>query len=460
MSVPISVPMTAPMTLPERPGARIFPALSWLGLVALGALPLLTAAFPQDAAGWVLLPLTYALLMALPAFRMDGRIALAGVVVLTAHHLVAFYNAYLGTVIGADLDAASFHRDGAELASGINVDFLLGPGTWIYVHFLALFYRLFGPSQFLGEELSVLAVTFSCAVLVRLCDMTGASRFRAGALLLFGLSLSGLIFLSITLREAWQVLFVLLSTYWALRVRDRMNVTNLAFLLFSAFGLGLLHEGLAPYAIFLVIFSLYWSVGAGRAGDVLWKRALLLAAAAVLLVALAASVKQLGGASAALASGKALEYAQGYRLHSVQDARAAYGVMLDASTPLRFAATLPLALLQYMLAPFPWQIGSPLDIEAMLEGWVRLALLVTSWRAWRLSVGEARSRIGFLFGLFLTMEFLWALGTVNWGTAIRHHILAYGLLVLTGGPGLLLFLDEARRALLSPAAGRGVPSKL
>jgi hypothetical protein len=111
-----------------------------------------------------------------------------------------------------------------------------------------------------------------------------------------------------------------------------------------------------------------------------------------------------------------------------------------------------------MLAPFPWQIGSPLDIEAMLEGWVRLALLVTSWRAWRLSVGEARSRIGFLFCLFVAMEFLWALGTVNWGTAVRHHILAYGLLALTGGPGLLLFLDKARRALLPPTVSGEAPS--
>ncbi len=442
--------MSVALPLAEQPGTRIFPRLSWLGLVALGALPLLIAVFPQDAAGWVLLYLTYALLMAFPEFRRDGKTALAGVIVLTAHHLVALYNAYVGTVIGADLDAASFHRYASGMTQGISVDSLLGPGTWIYVHFLALFYSLFGPSHLLGEELSVLAVALSCVVLVKLCGLTGFSRFCAGLLLLFGLSLSGLIFLSITLRESWQVLFVFLSAYWALRVRSRMSGTNIAFLLLSAFGLGLLHEGLAPYAIFLIIFSLYWAVGAGRPADILWKRALLLTVAAALLVTLAASVKQLGGASAALASGKALEYAQNYRLHSVQDARAAYGVALDASTPLRFAATLPPVLVQYMFAPFPWQIGSLLDIEAMLEGWVRLALLVTSWRAWRLSVGEARSRIGFLFGLFLTMEFLWALGTINWGTAVRHHLLAYGLLALTGGPGLLLFLDRARRALLPP----------
>jgi hypothetical protein len=445
--------MSVSMPSAGMPGARVFPALSWLGLVAMGALPLLIASFPQDAAGWVLLPLTYAVLMASSEFRRDGRLALAGVVVLTAHHLIAVANAFVGTVPGADADAVMFQRQASELAQGIDFgDDLLGTGTFLYTHLLAFFYRLFGPSLFLGEELSVLAFALSCVVLVRLCGLTGVMRFHSGLLLLFGLSLSGLVFLSVTLRESWQVLFVLLSTDCALRVRERASVRNIAFLVLSAACLGLLHQGLAAYAVFLVLAGVYWGVGTGRAAGILWKRLLVLTAGAVLLLVLAASVKQIGGASGALASGKALEYAQNYRMNSVQDARAAYGIMLDASTPLRFAATLPPVLIQYTVTPFPWQIGSPLDIEAMLEGWVRLALLVTSWRAWRLSTGEARSRIGFLLGLFLTMEFLWALGTINWGTAVRHHVLAYGLLVLTGGPGLLLFLDKTRRTLLSPAA--------
>ena len=447
----MSVPMTSFVPPRERPGARLFPALAWLGLVAAGALPLLAAASPRDAAGWALLPLTYAVLLAFPEFRRDGRLALAGVVVLTSHHAVAAANAFLGTVPGADADAVMFQQQAAALAQGYDLVNLSGTGTSFYVHSLAAFYHLFGVSQFLGEELSALAVALSCVVLVRLCGLLGAARFSAGLVLLFGLSLSGLVFLSVTLRESWQVLFVLLSAYWALRVRSRLSWLTVTALLLSAVGLSALHSGLVPYAAFLVIFSLYWGAGAGHPAHIVWKRALVLAVAAGVLVAAASSIQKLGGAGAALASGKALEYAQGYRLHSVQDARASYGVMLDVSTPAGFAATLPAVVTEYMLAPFPWQVGSPLDIEAMVEGWVRLALLWTSWRAWRLSVGEARSRVGFLCVLLLTMESLWALGTVNWGTAVRHHILAYGLLVLTGGPGLLLSLDKARRALLSPS---------
>lgn len=444
--------MSASMAAVRDSPLQTYRDLLSLGWIAFGALPLLIAISPADAAGWALLFLTYALLLIYPEFRQDRRLALAGIAVLTAHHAVAFVNAFVGTVIGADADAIVFQQRSSNLAMGINTDVILGGATGFYTHFLAFFYGIFGPSLFLGEELSIFAFTLSSILLIKTCGMIGIFRFRAGLLLLFGFSLSGLIFLSLTLRESWQVFFVLLSTYWALRVRSHMNWINCAFLLLSALGLGMLHEGLPPYAAFLVIFSLYWGIGVGRPSEILWKRALLLAFTAILLVVLAASLKQIGGASAALASGKALEFAQNYRLHSVQDARAAYGVMLDASTPLHFISTLPLVLIQYMFAPFPWQLGAPLDIEAMLEGWVRLALLITSWRAWRFSSGEARSRTGFLFVLFLTMEFLWALGTINWGTAVRHHVLAYGILVLTGGPGLLHFLNKAFRSLLAPPA--------
>ena len=437
----------------ESSGSKPFRTLAWLGWATLGILPLLIALFPADAAGWVLLFLSYALLFAFPEFRRNKPIAFAGIVVLTAHHLVAIVNAFVGTVVGADADAVQFHTQATAIAQGVGGhDDFVGAGTFVYEHSLALFYHFFGASLFLGEELSVLAFALSCIVLVRLCGLTGNMPFQAGLLLLFGLSLSGLIFLSITLRESWQVLFVLLSAYWALRVRKRASGLNIILLIFSAGGLGLLHQGLGVYAAFLVLVSIYWGVGAGRPADILWKRALVVTIAALMLVFVAAFVKQLGGASAALASGNALEYAQNYRINSVQDARAAYGVALDASTPTRFAATLPPVLIQYMFAPFPWQIGSPLDIEAMLEGWVRLVLISMSWRAWRHSVGETRSQRGFLLSLFLTMECLWALGTINWGTAIRHHILAYGLLVLTGGPSLLLFLNKVRRILLPSTA--------
>ena len=96
----------------------------------------------------------------------------------------------------------------------------------------------------------------------------------------------------------------------------------------------------------------------------------------------------------------------------------------------------------YMFAPFPWQIGSINDVYALLESMLRCVLLFFAVSSWRRSSGELRSCYGFLLIVVLCMEFYWALGTINWGTAIRHHLPSYSILVLLGGPGLALFMRE------------------
>ena len=45
-------------------------------------------------------------------------------------------------------------------------------------------------------------------------------------------------------------------------------------------------------------------------------------------------------------------------------------------------------------------------------------------------IGKNKASILFIFLVYLLLEFLWALGTVNWGTASRHHLPSLGLLVI------------------------------
>ena len=40
------------------------------------------------------------------------------------------------------------------------------------------------------------------------------------------------------------------------------------------------------------------------------------------------------------------------------------------------------------------------------------------------------------------MELVWAMGTINWGTATRHHVPGYSVIVLLGVPGLILFMRK------------------
>ncbi|MEQ1711209.1 MAG: hypothetical protein ABL908_07400, partial [Hyphomicrobium sp.] len=49
-----------------------------------------------------------------------------------------------------------------------------------------------------------------------------------------------------------------------------------------------------------------------------------------------------------------------------------------------------------------------------------------------MTLGARASRRLLWLGTFLVCETIWAVGTVNWGTALRHHLPALGCLLVAG----------------------------
>ena len=129
-------------------------------------------------------------------------------------------------------------------------------------------------------------------------------------------------------------------------------------------------------------------------------------------------------------------------LLSYTDTRTNFSSILDTSSVIGIVTTVPMVFVEYMFAPFPWQVENVKDVWALLESMLRFVLLFFALFSWRRSSGEVRSCYGFLLIVVLGMEFVWALGTANWGTASRHHVLGYGIIVLLGAPGLILFMRE------------------
>ena len=56
---------------------------------------------------------------------------------------------------------------------------------------------------------------------------------------------------------------------------------------------------------------------------------------------------------------------------------------------------------------------------------------------WRKAVDLRKRLLGLLLLLFFSMSFLWAVGTTNYGTAIRHNMLIWWILVIGGVPPLI-----------------------
>jgi len=400
----------------------------------------------QDWAGWLLMLFSFSIVLLWKSVRSDTKVVHAIWFCMVFHHAVAFLDTYVCNVIGADMDADSTHLIGVKLAALPEPEWVYGTsvfpesGQIIYTQFLAFFYRAFGASLFLGEELSVLAFVLTCVVLVKLVGLLDLRRFRVGIILLFGLLPSAVIFRSVTLRESWQALFFLLSVYWAVRLRERPGILIILFMLMSAFCMGLLHHGLARYFVYLIVISLYWCIFS-RKMIVHWLRYVRFLFAGLLIACVIILSQKMG---LFMNLGEAVEGGANLRqtLLSHTDVRTKFSFVLDTSSGLGIVTTVPRIFVEYMFAPFPWQVEHAKDIYALLESMLRFVLLFFAVSSWRRSSGEVRSCYGFLFIVVLGIEFVWALGTANWGTAIRHHVPGYSVIVLLGAPGLILYMRK------------------
>jgi hypothetical protein len=406
--------------------------LAWIWL--FGAVVVLIAAglgLGGDTIGVILLLGALLAAVGTSELRRDRRLSWVFLGVIAAHAAVALINGLVSTTLGADRDANSFHLDASQVAAASEVDSDMVIAYSPYGRALGFVYYYLGTSHVLGNALSVLATSLSCVVLVKLMRELGIGR-RGFALAVFGLMPSGIMLLSVTLREAYQQLFLLIAVLATLRMRSRGPHWALV-LLPAALALPLLHDGLIMFAGLLVVSGFAWGAGRGRGRAP--QRLVVLALVSAMVVLAMTRTSGLARSLDAVQNGQAFEYADNYRTRGeANDARTTYSVHLDPSSPLAFTASLPFVFVEYMFAPFPWQVGNLLDVEALLESGLRLILLIASVATWRRARGEQRSQLGYLLWTYFGMELLWSLGTFNWGTSIRHHLPVLGLLAVAGGP--------------------------
>lgn len=401
-------------------------------------------------AGWLLFYFSFLVIAAFRDVRRSPVLAVAFVSVLLGHSAVAFVNAYHHTVVGADRDAIRFYRNAVLHVQENNTTWELFQNAGAtYEQVLATVFRITGTtSLFLAEQLSCLAVVFACAVLIRLTHALEQDRHPAFTVLVFGMLPSSLVLCSVTLREAFQSLLTLLLADGALRLRERPGIGRLAYVCVIGTLLAATHHGLAVFALFGVVLSVTFAYR-HRARRYRHLRRIAAVAVVGALIAVALSGPRFIGALGAVQSGEILEEVSSFRERvPVADARTNYSVSVDASSFLSLAISMPAVFFYYLFAPFPWQVQTVGDLLACGEGILRLLLIYFSLRAWRASVGEQRKRLLFMIALFAFAEALWSLGTVNWGTAVRHHLPAYGLLVATGAPGLIVTLRRMASAIL------------
>lgn len=301
----------------------------------------------------------------------------------------------------------------------------------LYVKMLGFFYTMFGVSKFLGAQLSHLAFSFAVVVFIEIGLLLGFdSKDLERGLLLFGTLPSCFLHSAVTMREIFQTAGYLLFVYSFLRLRI-LGGANVFFpLLASCLWLLFFHKGFAVFLPLAFPSSLLWATRAELRrmivfgavvfcilflfGNTLWS----------LMLDNSYSLQR-------IAEGDGLQYIDQYA-DNVEAGRSDFDVNLKLDSFTSFVSTAPIVFIYYLFSPLPWQVQNGADIVGCMESCVRLILLWRGIRTILKTKGEDRAVLRYLLAIFLLMEATWAAGTSNWGTAVRHRVVAWPVLVLLG----------------------------
>ena len=348
---------------------------------------------------------------------------------LLLHIAVAIWNSFFGPSFGADIDAAGFHAGAVAYSKGLN--FVLYP-TEFYTYALGIIYRWVADSLLLGSLLSCAAWSASAVVLLkmmRLLSLSAYSQFQA--MLIYALLPSAILITSVTLREAYQLLALNLAVYSALRIYMHQSRAHWTVLLFAVALMGLLHYGLLVVGILIACIAgvLSFFKGRNRGALIRFTFFLVLSTVAIyitLFLLLNVVLNESNGLAAVIQS----------RQDSWQQiSRAYYSIGVKITSDSDILLFIPVALFHYFFQPMPWHITTIADLGLFFENILRAFLL------WKVLLNlyqlpsQRRAPVLVVFACYLIAETLWAVGTINWGTAARHHVPSLGLLVLAAYAG-------------------------
>lgn len=351
----------------------------------------------------------------------------------------AIVNGFFGPSFGAGQDAIWFHMQAIEYSKNLVFnEYITG---LIYPYILGVIYFLTTDHLFIGSVLSVLGWLVSAFILVRIMRILSFDMsIQWKAMFFYSILPSSVMYTSITIREPFQLLFVNLAIYAALKIYCQKSVIHWLTFAFSIAGMGVLHGALLATGVFILVSALLLLTYRSQKRFTLMKFFLITPLITLSLyygfLLFTNFSYGLGGGLVAL-------------VQNYQDAVTSMGARSNYLTGIQVGDLgslilyTPYFLFQYLFEPMPWKMTSLKDVIPLLENILRAWLIWNALKYFR-AISRANPRfienkpfgdwklILFIFLSFLVMEGIWSLGTVNWGTSIRHHLPALGLLLVVG----------------------------
>jgi len=343
--------------------------------------------------------------------------------------LVAVWNGYFGPSFGAEADAGHYHHVAAGYAVG-DTAVTEGRANFFYSFALGKFYAIAGASLFIGSLLSCVVWLVSGWLMIATMRALGVAVARQRlAAFFYSVLPSSVLWTSVTIEEPYQLLFVNLALYAAVHILLRRSSWHWLLLIAAVALGGVLHLSVLAVGVFL---SMGAAFGRLRRPDGRMPAHAWILLVVVLAVASVGARTVLTNLYQYRLDGSLAAAIEDYQRRGFATAsRSVYREELTIDGTSGLIAFVPVALLQYWFEPLIWNVSQPIDAAFALENLLRGLLI---WMALMALIGRVRDRpiLATVFLGYVVIETLWSIGTFNWGTAARHHIPAYGLLLVSG----------------------------
>lgn len=332
-------------------------------------------------------------------------------------------------------DSLSFYIDAIHIAVTGSY-YPWEPGWMPYVNVMGAIMSVLGTNIAVMFLMSIGAWLISALMIDKALAILGASSsYRLICALIISFMPSVLLATSIPMRESFQLLGITLMTFGAVGLAANRGRLHWLFIAGGAAIASTLHLSLVASAATIALLA--FLLNGFRKGSVPVARTALVGVAAIGALGMFMGIveSRYGGTSGSL-----LDSISSFRETGASlDARAQYsdgGVTQGAGGIVGMIT----GFVQYMVQPLPWRVGTVGDIIVFLENVVRLALIFGAVGALRRTSGFTRWMGIFFLTMYLASEFFWSTGTINWGTAARHHVPSIPLLLIAAS-----VIDISRR---------------
>lgn len=253
---------------------------------------------------------------------------------------------------------------------------------------------------------------------------------------------SVVIFTSVISREAFQIFFLILIIYLFLNLIQKLKISDLLFLIFSLIIITFLHKSFFFISIFILLIIFFFYFFSKKKLKLNFKYKILVFIFFIfILFFLITNYNKFGYQQFIYGLPKAVEIYQNGLLISTQLRADSRVYPVNISNYYELIVYCFIFIRDYFFRPYISEVIKVSDLLAFFENMTRIFIIfIVILNLFSYSRKNISPLLIFL--IYLVIEFIWALGTSNWGTAMRHHSVANSILIITLGLTLSKKINE------------------